>query len=61
MIKIDICRARRVQLLNAALGVESADSGTDTVLMHFNSPCYFDAHMALYIEMEYQGSHKLHC
>lgn len=61
MIKIDICRARRVQLLNAALRVESADSGTGAVLMHFNSPCYFDARMVMYVEMVYRGSHKLHC
>jgi len=52
MIKIDICGARRLQLLNAALRVESADSGTGTVLMNFSSPCYFDAHTVMYIEME---------
>lgn len=61
MIKIDICKARRIQLLNAALRVESADSGTDTVLMYFNSPHYFDAHMVMYIEMVRGGSHKLCC
>lgn len=61
MIKIDICKAQRIQLLNAALRVESADSGTDSVLMYVNFPHYFDAHMVMYIERIHWGSHKLHC
>lgn len=57
MIKIDICGTRRLQLPNAALRVESADSGTDAAPVYFSSPCHIDACTVTYIEIVYWGSH----